>query len=241
MKLNIVLPWLVAVGAIAGFAWLHSGYREQQAQIAKLQADSQELQTLRTDEEARKTQAQADADELVRLRKDNEDLLRLRNEVRLLREDKAKIAKDAQAAQNQLLTAQAQIQNATAQNQALRDNAAKAAQAQLAAQLAAQQPQTPEQIAAAQAAFRARYGIAAGSPQEAAGNACINNLRQIDGAKQQWALENKKTANDLPSAADLAPYLKGNAIPACPGGGSYTLNSVGQVPACSAPGHALGR
>src|SRR3974390_2343610 len=101
MKLNIVLPWLVAAGAISGFAWLHSGYREQQAQIAKLQAESQELQTLRGDEEARKTQVTADADELVRLRKDNEDLLRLRNEVRQLREEKTKLAKDAQTAQTQ--------------------------------------------------------------------------------------------------------------------------------------------
>jgi prepilin-type N-terminal cleavage/methylation domain-containing protein len=31
-------------------------------------------------------------------------------------------------------------------------------------------------------------------------NACINNLRQIDGAKEQWALENKKSsgATELP-------------------------------------------
>src|SRR6516164_10295386 len=44
-------------------------------------------------------------------------------------------------------------------------------------------------------------------------NACINNLRQIDGAKQQWALENKKTSADSPpTSTSLTPYLgRGNA------------------------------
>ena len=30
-------------------------------------------------------------------------------------------------------------------------------------------------------------------------NACLNNLRQIDGAKQQWALENGKHSADVPA------------------------------------------
>jgi hypothetical protein len=30
-------------------------------------------------------------------------------------------------------------------------------------------------------------------------NACINNLRQLDGGKQQWALEYRKTTNDIPT------------------------------------------
>src|SRR4029079_3450231 len=38
-------------------------------------------------------------------------------------------------------------------------------------------------------------------------NACINNLRQIDGAKQQWALETKAAANASPAATDIQPYL----------------------------------
>src|ERR1700719_983124 len=36
-------------------------------------------------------------------------------------------------------------------------------------------------------------------------NACINNLRQIDGAKQQWALENKVSATATPSGANIQP------------------------------------
>src|SRR5690242_9124987 len=38
-------------------------------------------------------------------------------------------------------------------------------------------------------------------------NACLNNLRQIDGAKQQWALENGKQSTDTPTLADITVYL----------------------------------
>src|SRR5437879_11475545 len=38
--------------------------------------------------------------------------------------------------------------------------------------------------------------------------ACINNLRQIDSAKQQWALETRQATNAQPSDSDIAPYLR---------------------------------
>ena len=64
-------------------------------------------------------------------------------------------------------------------------------------------------------------------------NACINNLRQIDGAKQQWALENKKTDTDLPTSAEVAAYIKNSAYPNCPAGGTYTIGLVNTDPTCS--------
>jgi len=70
-------------------------------------------------------------------------------------------------------------------------------------------------------------------------NACINNLRQIDAAKQEWALENSKTADDIPTALELLPYLPDAIFPGCPSGGTYTINAVGVPPACSIPGHVL--
>ena len=70
-------------------------------------------------------------------------------------------------------------------------------------------------------------------------NACINNLRQIDAAKQQWALENRKTAEAIPTVQDIAPYLPGGVLPTCPSGGTYTLNAVGELPSCSIPSHVL--
>lgn len=70
-------------------------------------------------------------------------------------------------------------------------------------------------------------------------NACINNLRQIDAAKQQWALEKNKDATDVPTAQDLASYFKDGVLPVCPDGGTYTINAVGMLPTCSVPGHVL--
>jgi len=73
-------------------------------------------------------------------------------------------------------------------------------------------------------------------------NFCINNLRLIDSAKQQWALENKKTAADTPAWLDLQPYLgRGpqGAIPTCPMGGTYNVGRVQDAPTCSIAGHHL--
>jgi prepilin-type N-terminal cleavage/methylation domain-containing protein len=74
-------------------------------------------------------------------------------------------------------------------------------------------------------------------------NACINNLRQIDGAVQQWALENKQIATATPGATDVLPYLKSATI--CPSGGttfgdSYQLGAVSAKPSClKVPGTGL--
>ena len=70
-------------------------------------------------------------------------------------------------------------------------------------------------------------------------NACINNLRQIEAAKQQWALEKNKTANDVPTEDDIKPYLMNSQMPVCPQGGTYTIGAVGDKPTCSIPGHVL--
>ena len=66
-------------------------------------------------------------------------------------------------------------------------------------------------------------------------NACINNLRQIDGAIQQWALEYKKDPSAAVAEADVTPYLKN--LVACPSGGtafadSYTVTDVATRPVC---------
>ena len=70
-------------------------------------------------------------------------------------------------------------------------------------------------------------------------NACINNLRQIDGAKQQWALENRQTDTASPAAAAITPYLKGGVMPTEPASGTYTINAVNANPTCNIGGHAL--
>src|ERR1043165_3528091 len=55
---------------------------------------------------------------------------------------------------------------------------------------------------------------------------CIDNRRQIDGAKEQWALENKKKSGDAVQDADITPYIKGLVMPTCPAGGTYTTGAV---------------
>ncbi len=68
-------------------------------------------------------------------------------------------------------------------------------------------------------------------------NVCIRNLRQIDVAKQQWALEMQKPVTATPAEEDLTRYLPGKLQ--CPAGGVYTLNAVGERPTCSIPNHRL--
>jgi general secretion pathway protein G len=66
-------------------------------------------------------------------------------------------------------------------------------------------------------------------------NACINNLRQIDGAVQQWALDNKMGPSAPVQFTDISGYLKSAVI--CPSGGttfadSYNIDTVANKPTC---------
>ena len=67
--------------------------------------------------------------------------------------------------------------------------------------------------------------------------ACINNLRQIETAVQQVAIEKgKRVGEDLSYPDDITPYIKLNSagsIPPCPAGGTYADASVGATPTCS--------
>jgi len=65
-----------------------------------------------------------------------------------------------------------------------------------------------------------------------AGNHCGNNLRHIEAAKEQWALERHKTTNDTPTWNDfIGHYIK--LMPVCQNGGTYTIGRVGELPTCS--------
>ena len=84
-------------------------------------------------------------------------------------------------------------------------------------------------------------------------NACINNLRQIDGAKQQWALETKQVGTVTPAELDIAPYVGRDPaattiVYTCPANNaaafasSYAINAVDTAPTCVTPntvGHIL--
>src|SRR2546430_582707 len=60
-------------------------------------------------------------------------------------------------------------------------------------------------------------------------NACINNLRQMDGAVQQYALEQKLPSTASYTLSNIKPYIKlttAGAIPGCPAGGTYAPGST---------------
>jgi hypothetical protein len=82
-------------------------------------------------------------------------------------------------------------------------------------------------------------------PYTSPANACINKLRQIDAAKNEWALEHNAKSNDVVTVNDIRPYIerernnpfikldaKGN-LPKCPSGGFYTIGKIGEPPTCS--------
>ena len=68
-------------------------------------------------------------------------------------------------------------------------------------------------------------------------NACINNLHQIDGAINEWALETgQSTGSAVANPQTVSAYIKlnaNNSVPGCPAGGSYTTSTVGANPQVS--------
>lgn len=179
-----------------------------------------ELAALREDsQQLQKLRAELEETKGAHTQAASDELVRLRrdNEDLLrLRNQVGQLRKENQQLNSQVQTAQAQAQGAQAQVQALRAPAAPIP--------------APNQS-----------GVPAQSPEQQQAAACINNLRLIEGAKQQWSIDRQKPPGALLTAADLSPYLKTNVLPLCPAGGVYTLNPVGIPPLCNIPGHALSK
>jgi len=145
----------------------------------------------------------------------------------LLAAENSRLRKQNEILTNKLATLQASVDRLQAESRQTAQHLATARTALELQQEHLQQLQTDKQrIAAAGAAVVEQ-------------NACINNLRQIDAAKQQWALEKNKPDTALPTAQELLPYFKTGTFPVCPAGGTYYINAVGELPACTLPGHAL--
>jgi Zn-dependent protease with chaperone function/competence protein ComGC len=65
-------------------------------------------------------------------------------------------------------------------------------------------------------------------------NACINNMRQIDSAKEQWGLMERKNIGDAVDINAVNKYIKGGV--SCPAGGNYAYKRIGEDPECSVHG-----
>ena len=62
---------------------------------------------------------------------------------------------------------------------------------------------------------------------------------QIRSAKEQWALENKKSAGTPVVVSEVDAYMVYGGKQKCPNGGTYTYGEVGKAPRCSIRGHTL--
>ncbi len=68
---------------------------------------------------------------------------------------------------------------------------------------------------------------------------CQANLKQINAAKEQWAIDNNARVGDPVVESEVDGYIKSD-VPTCPSGGTYTYGPVGTEPTCSIGGlHTL--
>ena len=65
-------------------------------------------------------------------------------------------------------------------------------------------------------------------------NACINNLRQIEGSKSQVALRDGLGSGDAVASATVNGLLDGDM--SCPGNGEYYYNNIGTAATCTVTG-----
>jgi hypothetical protein len=198
------LPWIFILILIAGGGLLFSANQRQAADIVRLEQVARENKANTAGSEANSTAN--DPARVEQVRKDHEELLRLRNDVRQLREDNRRLISDLQKSQQTAANHQQQLEARTAEMQQLKARANEDTARQQNAQITA---------------------------------ACVNNLRLIDSAKQQWALESNRPAQAVPTPQDLLGYLPNKAFPTCPAGGVYNMNPLSQPPTCSTPGHSL--
>jgi len=210
MKLKNWVLWLCVVVLLAGEFFLFSANRQKDAALVQLREAKQEAGQLRAQLDQLKNSSVATLGaENARLRAENQNLSQKFSQ---LQNENNRLR-----GVNQQLTQQLQTSRDAAQQEQLQQIQTENQQANTAPEPSA------EQLLSAVTQL----------------NTCINHLRQIDAAKQQWALENDKTADAIPPALELLPYLRDGIFPMCPSGGAYTINAVGVPPTCSIPGHVL--
>jgi septal ring factor EnvC (AmiA/AmiB activator) len=216
MKLKVWVVWLCVAVLLASEVFLFVTKTQKDEALVKLREAKTELEQLHSQLDQLKNSSVATlSSDNARLRAENQGFNQkfpqLQNEIRQLQQQVQKLTQQLDTARNAAQQQQQQMQ-----------------QIQEATQQASQ-PANPAPEPAAEAPASAVAQL----------NACVNNLRQIDAAKQQWALENNKTAAALPTVQELLPYFADDVVPVCPAGGIYTLNAAGQAPTCSIPGHVL--
>lgn len=67
-------------------------------------------------------------------------------------------------------------------------------------------------------------------------NNCLRIMRQIDLAKEEWAIENGATYGGPVTMEDILPHLQPEEAPRCPAGGEYFIGAIESSPRCSIHG-----
>lgn len=149
----------------------------------------------------------------------------------------ARASSSAESQKHELVRLRAEVSTLRGQSKALSE--AQQEIQKLSGRLASTTENLKDQSAALQEEIQKKQSTESGQHM----NACINNLRLIDSAKQQWALENKKQATDTPTMDDLLPYFgpgpNNTNAPSCPEAGVYTIGPISERPTCSISGHVL--
>jgi hypothetical protein len=215
MNLKRWFAWACLALMLVSELFLFAANRQKEIALAAMRdAQAQLYQAQKELTELKNSNVGLQAAEILRLRKQNEILTKR---------------------QKELETTLAEL---TTENTS---NAQHLATARFALQLQQQHIQELE-AANQQVQLAAATNVAAAAASDAviiAQKTCLLNLRHIDDAKQEWSAENDAPDNALPTVADLLPYLQGGIFPACPSGGTYSINAVDEVPTCSYPTHVL--
>ena len=207
------IPWLCAALFGIGAAYYYTTDSQKGDDMDTMRrVHARELQDLRTQLDSARAGSLAQNDDINELKKQSNEAVRLRNELRLLQEQKQKLDQQLQVVQNARDSAQQEVKQLRSANEQLQVAARK-----------------NDEIVR-------RYNDL---EKQQMRSACLSQLRQIDLAKQQWALENHQPADAVPTAQDIALYIRDHVIPVCPAGGTYDFGSVENLPTCSMPGHTL--
>ena len=205
----------IAGAAILGLLLLHLASKaDYENRLSEVQVKNTELSRTVAEQAAELEKVGGQLGEMKRLRRENKEIHELRaasGDVQRLQKEKEKLLREMELLRSKLNHAQTQ---ASQMQERARD--------------------------AQQALRQTRSAVTAGMVQQQT-KACIANLKQIDGAKQQWAIDNRKSGRDVPTAAELfgtTLYIK--IEPTCPAGGArYGINAVQFNPTCSHPDHKL--
>ena len=213
MKFKSWVLWLCVAALLATEIFLFRAKSQKDAALVQLHESQQKAAQLQSDLDQLKNSSVATlSTENARLRAENQGLTQ---KFPQLQAENSRLRE-----QNQKLTQQLETAHSTAQQQ----------QQQL------QQMQAESQQASATAPESATESPASAVTQH---NACINNLRQIDAAKQQWALENNKAGRCPSDGPGPFALFCGRPVSGLSCRRIYTINAVGVPPTCSVPGHVL--